>query len=1131
METRSCYHSERISWIPQCSRGGRKSFFQPVEQGVGVPAIVCQNCGRANQPDRRFCVDCGARLEPRCAVCGAAIEPVDRFCGQCGERLEDAPHWPNTSATSNPSLITNADSPAGERRQISVLFADLVGSTELTMRLDPEEYHEIVQSYHQAVSRVMGRFNGYVAQYQGDGVVVYFGWPRALGDDAERAVRSGLELIDAVKALNRDLPERKRIRVRAGIDTGPVMVGHMGRGGRREPTALGETPNIAARAQATAPEDGLVITGATNRLVGGFFVVEPLGPQRFKGVAAAVEVFRVVRVTGVRSRLHAGQTLTPFVGREAELRTLEQWYDLAERGAGRVVLIDGEPGIGKSRLVRQFHEILRARRHTWLESFCSPFETNKPFAPVVTLLAESFVSSGRDSVEERLESLAIGLAGAGFKVEEALPLIAEMLDLPLPAHYPPLVSPPEQKRRRLIATLAQWVFALAGMQPLVMVLEDAQWADPSTLEFHRTLVERSAAAPLMLIYTARPDFTPPWPAVDHHARIAVGRLDGRETREMARAAARGPFDNRAIELVAARTDGVPLFVEELARVMAERGGADNDRAEEVPATLADSLMARIDRLGEAKDVAQIASVIGREFSYGVLREIAGRDDAALSDALVRIADAELISADSDGPRANYLFKHGLVRDAAYNSLLRSRRRELHRTIARSLREKFPRLAESEPETLAYHLTEAGETASAVAAWRDAGDRSAGRGALAEASIYYSRGIEVLFTMPPSLERDQRELALRIALGSIYTATKGLASREVEEVYQRARELGERVGGGKNSILLGLWQTYLGRGELAAAQALAERRLEIARREGAPLSLCWSHYALGATLMHRGRLAEAIAHLRLAVQHCGDRDSTERLLDAGPLAMSYLSVALMLSGRADEARAIGDRALKTAGQTGKPFNLAFSSVNVAATYQLANDFERVFTIAHDAAQFAHARHLVQFASGLDVYAGWALAMRGDAAAGIERLHHGIAGWIANGQRLPYGWYLALMAWACALGGRLDEARQAIQDAHAAVGELLMDRPTVAWAEAEILRLSGADSAALERAHGVVIREARATGNRIFELRAATALARRLADRGEAAAARALLAEQYRDFAAGGKTPDVLAAGALLDSLSA
>ena len=1068
-------------------------------------------------------------------MCDAAIEPDDRFCGQCGARVDDALHAPRAdgaidpSATAAPERPANAapadSSPRGERRQLSVLFADLVGSTELTMRLDPEEYNEILQSYHQTVSRVMGRFNGYVAQYQGDGVVVYFGWPQAHGDDAERAVRAGLDLIDAVKALNRDLPERKRIRVRAGIDTGPVMVGQLGRGARREATALGGTPNIAARAQAAAPENGLVITGATNRLIGGLFVVEPLGVQSFKGVATVVEVYRVIRVTGVRSRLHAAQSLTPFVGREAELRALAEAYDQAERGAGRVALIEGEPGIGKSRLVRQFHQALRVRRHTWLESFCSPFEINKPFAPLVTLLAESFNSGGRESNEERLVGLETGLAAAGFRLEEALPLIAEMMDLPLPDRYPPLVSPPEQKRRRLIATLEQWVFALAGMQPLVMVLEDAQWADPSTLELHRALVAHSAASRLMLVYTVRPGFLPPWPAPANQARIPVRRLDGRETREMARAAAHAAVDARALDLVAERTDGVPLFVEELARVMAERGDAA-DAPDSVPATLADSLMARIDRLGEVKEVAQIASVIGREFSHEVLREIAGRDDAELAAALERIAAAELISADGAGTRATYLFKHGLVRDAAYTSLLRSRRRELHRAVAHALSEKFPRVAESEPETLAFHLTEAGEREAATAAWSDAGDRSAARGALTEAANHYARGLEVLFTTPASRARDQREMGFRIALGSIYTATKGLASREVEEVYRRASELGERIGGGKNSILLGLWQTYLGRGELAAAQTLAERRLEIARGEGAPLSLCWSHYALGATLMHRGRLAEAIENLRAAVEHGRDRDSAGRLLDAAPLALSYLSVALMLAGRADEARAIGERAMAIAGQTGKPFNLAFCAVNVAATYQLANDFERVFAIAHQAAEFAHARNLSQFASGLDVYAGWALAMRGDAPAGIERLRHGITGWIANGQRLPYGWYLALLAWALALGGHFDEARHTIQDAHAAVGELLMDGPTVAWAEAEILRLAGAAPEDHERALGAVIERARATGNLIHELRAATALARSLFARGESASARELVAEPYRRIAAGGESPDVIAARALL-----
>ena len=1089
-----------------------------------MPAITCRNCGKTNLPEKRFCVECGNRLELSCTACNAPIEASEKFCGNCGVRVAEP------QAARRDGERTDELQAGGERRQLTVLFADLAGSTQLATRLDPEEYHEIVQAYHQAVARVVTRFDGYVAQYQGDGIVAYFGWPRAHGDDAERAVRAGLEVIEAIKGINRGLPASGQIAVRAGIDTGPVMVGHLGGGERREITAIGETPNIASRAQAVAPSGGLAITAATNRLAAGLFAVEPLGPQNFKGVAQPIELFRVLRATGVRSRLHAAQALTPFVGREQELRTLSEWWNSIEAGEGQVVLIHGEPGIGKSRLVRQFRENLGARAHTWLESFCSPFDVNTPFAPMANLLVESFAWSGNESVEERFAALENSLRAADLRVEEAAPLVAEMINLPLPERFPPLLSPPEQRRKRLIAVLAQWTFSLAWMQPLALVLEDVQWADPSTIELHQTLVEQCATVPMLLLYTARPEFAAPWPPRTHHAHLVLARLSGRQTREMARlAVARAALTDRTLDLVVERTDGVPLFVEELARVVAETNGAEASE-QQIPVTLADSLMARIDRLGPAKEIVQIAAVVGRGFSYDMLREIAGKPDDELRAALDRVIDAELISTNGTLPDSTYLFKHVMVRDTAYGSLLKSRRRELHRAVARAMTGKFSRQAEAEPAVLAYHLTEAGEGERAVAAWQQAADRSAARGAFAEAVSHYSRAIEVLFTVSESQARDEREMALLISLGSVLSATKGLASREVETIYRRARELGGRLGYVRSAALLGLWQTYLTRGELAAAQALAEERLEIAEREGAPLSLCWGHFALGATLLHRGILAESVTHLRAAVEQSHNRDSASRPFDAGPLAMSYLAVALMLAGFPDEAREVSIRALKTAEQLAKPSNIAFCSVNVAAMHQLSFNPEAALGIAREAAELGRSHGLTQLASALDVYAGWAVAALGNPREGAERIRRGIAGWLADGGRLPHAWYLSLLAWSYALDNRFEEAEETMKDAAAAIGELHMDEPIVAWTRADILRMAGGDQDALEAAWRKAIDSARAKGMRIFELRATVGLARLLMERGQRSMARETLAPIHDSFSEGADTFDLVEAKRLLAELA-
>ena len=1104
-----------------------------------MPAIICQHCSKTNLPEKRFCVECGQRLELVCTACAAPIAAGEKFCGNCGVRVASVPaaHRENGAAVESPM--------AGERRHLTVLFADLVSSTQLATRLDPEEYHHIVQAYHQAVARVVGRYDGYVAQYQGDGVVAYFGWPRAHGDDAERAVRTGLEIIEAIKGINRGLSEGSQIAVRAGIDTGPVMVGHLGGGERREITAIGETPNIAARAQAAAPSGGLAITGATSRLVTGLFAVEPLGLQDFKGVAHPIELFRVLRASGMRSRLHAARTLTPFIGRDHELRTLGEWWNLAEAGEGQVVLIHGEPGIGKSRLVWQFRESLTGRPHSWLESFCSPFEVNTPFAPVGNLITASYIWTANHSPAERFEALEQSLGDAGLKLEEAVPLVAELVNLPLPDHYQPLLSPPEQRRRRLISVVAQWTYALASLQPLVLLIEDLQWADPSSLELHQALVEECAKLPLMLIYTARPEFTPPWPTRTHHSHLMLGRLSGRHTRDMARlAVARAAMTDRTLDLVVERTDGVPLFVEELARVVAETSGAESSD-QQIPVTLADSLMARIDRLGAAKEIVQIAAVIGRGFSYTLLREIAGKPDDVLGAALDRVVESELISATGVRSEATYVFKHVMVRDTAYSSLLKSRRRELHGAVARALTEKFASRAEAEPEVLAYHLTEAAQSEPAAAAWQQAADRSAARGAFAEAASHYSRAREVLLTMPASEARDQREMTLSISLGSVLTPTKGLASREVENIFRRARELGGRLGQVRKAAMLGLWQSYLTRGELAAAQELAAQRLEIAQHEGAPLSLCWAHFAMGATLMHRGMLAESLTHLRAAVEQSHNRDSATRPFDAGPLAMSYLAVALMAAGFPDQARDVAVRTMRTAEQLAKPSNIAFCAINVAAMHQLSFNPQAALAVADSAAALARTHGVPQLASALDVYTGWGVAAAGNPSEGADRIRHGIAGWLADGGRLPHAWYLSLLGWTYALDRRFEEAEETMKDAAAAVGELHLEEPIVLWTRADILSMAEtnsagiegaapngneAASAALEAAWCAAIESARAKAMRLFELRSTVGLARLLSARGERPAAREMLGPLLESFNEGAESFDIVEANRLLLDLA-
>ncbi|HXD90973.1 MAG TPA: AAA family ATPase, partial [Candidatus Binataceae bacterium] len=792
----------------------------------------CAICAQENPAGGRFCVGCGARLPLHCAVCQTLLPFDAKFCSACG-----APIVPNAIASAAESSDRE-----GERRQLTVLFCDMVGSTEMAGRLDVEDYHQVVRLYQDAAAGAIGATNGHVAQYLGDGIVAYFGWPTAYGDDAERAVRAGLEIVAALERVNRNLRDDRKIAARVGIHTGRVVLGAIGVGARRETAALGETPNLAARVQSLAGSGEVLITEATNRLVGGRFLVEGMGAVPIKGLHQPVSLYRVKQATGLRNPLHASHPSSEFVGRVDELRALNEGWTRTIGGAPAIVLLRGEAGIGKSRLVHHFYETLRSQPHIWFEGYCSPFAINTPFAPLVEALSRVFILRDDTSPHQAFARIRRAMEGVGVNPEHAMPVIAEMFNLELPPGYAPLVSSPEQKRRRFIEVFGEWFLRLARRQPLVCLVEDIQWIDPSTREMIDYVIERGASAPFMLLYTARQDFTPWWPEHPSRSLIELGRLDHRDTVALAKASATGcALTDTTIEMVAERSGGNPLFIEELARVVAEQKG-DIAANRDIPATIADSLMARLDGLGNAREIAQVAAVIGRDFSYSILRHLAQLEDAPLVANLQQLIESDLIHARGTPPEARYTFKHALLRDAAYDSLLRSRRRALHGRVARVLTEQPQGHPDTAPERMAYHWSEAGRADEASKAWQAAGDQIARRGALIEAAAHFTKALEALAEAPPSDQRDQREMSLLMTLGSILSATKGLASSEAETAFDRARQLGRRIHPDRAAALLGTWQMHVTRGEATAAQELAEQRLKIAEAENTPLALCWSHLA-------------------------------------------------------------------------------------------------------------------------------------------------------------------------------------------------------------------------------------------------------------------------------------------------
>ena len=832
----------------------------------------------------------------------------------------------------------------GERRHLTVLFSDLVGSTEISARLDPEEFRELVADYHSAAAEAISAFGGYVAKYLGDGVMAYFGWPEAHDNDAERAARAGLAILEGVAALNnRDAnSDGVKLSVRVGIDTGTVVIG---KGGGSDSEVFGDTANIAARVQSVADPDAVIVTPAVNRLVAGLFVVEPRGAHQLKGIAEPLNLYRIMRLSSVQNRLAASMVhgLTPFVGRDEETRLLWNCWERASDGQGQVLLISGEAGIGKSRLVRQFRKRLAETPHLWLECAGSPYFQNTPLNPIADMLQQGFAQRGDGSDAAKLTELEKALELAGLKLAEAVPLIAPMLNLPADEKYPPLMLSPEQQRKRLLTTLAGWFFG-AG-QSVVMAVEDLHWFDASSLELMQLLIEQAATARVMLVCTARPEFRAPWTPRAHHMHLTLTRLNARDAREMVvNVVAQSVFSGDAIEKLVERTGGVPLFVEELTRAMLEQGDSKLS-AREIPATLHDSLMSRLDRLGHAKEVAQIAAVVGREFSYELMLAIASIPEDDLQSALAKLADAELIYVRGIPPEATYSFRHALIQDAAYGALLKSKRKQVHERVARVHEMRSGRTFETQPELLAHHYTEAGLAVLAISYWHKAGQRAAEGSANQEAVAHLSRGLEQLETLPDTPERSELELALQTTLGPVLIATKGYAAPEVGAVYDRALELCQRVENSSQLpiVVFGLFAFYVVRADHEKALTLGKHLLRLAESAQDRALLLQAHNALGLALFFRGDFAAARDHLEkclalydleqhrsLAFSYAGQ--------DPGVTSSVFSAWASHTTGYPDQALKRSRDALSLAQLLSHPYSLAYARGIAAAFHQFRKDGE-------------------------------------------------------------------------------------------------------------------------------------------------------------------------------------------------
>src|SRR5215510_2090451 len=782
--------------------------------------------------------------------------------------------------TSTPERPTVApDIPDAERRQLTVLFCDLVDSTALAARLDPEELREVVRAYQDTCAKVIARYDGHIAQYLGDGLLVYFGYSLAHEDDAQRAMRAGLGMIEALDQLNTRLgPERGvQLAVRLGVHTGLVVVGEVGGGTRQEQLALGETPNLAARLQGIAAPNTLVVSAITVQLLGGFFACQPMGTPILKGLAQPIEVYQVLHESMARSRLEAaGSTgLTPLVGREQEVALLRERWAQVKDGTGQVVLLGGEAGIGKSRLVQVLKEHVAAEPQAWLTPCqCSPYHQHTALYPLIELLERVALRFEREEApEQKLRKLEGFVVQYGLPLAEAVPLFTALLSLPLGADYAPLTVSPEQQKQQTLHALLTILLRIAAQQPVLFVMEDLHWVDPTTLELLNLLVDQGPTARILALFTFRPDFSPPWVGRTHLTQVTVHRLPRRQAVEVIHQVAHGKaLPVEVMEQVVAKTDGVPLFVEELTKMVLESGLLQewDDRYEltsslpplAIPATLHDSLMARLDRLATVKGLAQLGATLGREFSYRLLQAVTPWDEATLQRGLHQLVEAEFLYQQGLPPQATYFFKHALIQDAAYQSLLRSTRQQYHQRIAQVLEARFPESCETQPELLAHHYTEAGLAGQAIRYWQRAGQQASDRSANVEAISHFTTGIELLNTLPETPEHTQQALTFYIGLGAALQVTKGQAAPEVEHAYIQARALCQQVGETSQlvPVLLGLYRFYLVQAQFHTARELGETVLRLAQHADDPALTVLAHYVLGALCFWVGTLPAARQHL-------------------------------------------------------------------------------------------------------------------------------------------------------------------------------------------------------------------------------------------------------------------------------
>ncbi|MGE0822193.1 MAG: adenylate/guanylate cyclase domain-containing protein [Candidatus Binatia bacterium] len=1133
----------------------------------------CAGCGCENPGGMKFCEECGNKLARVCASCSHELRPTAKFCGNCGAAFIQG----ETAKRGNGEKARDSERNAAERRQLTVMFCDLVGSTALSEQLDPEELREVIQAYQETCDKVIQRYEGYIAQYLGDGLLVYFGYPVAHEDEAARAVRAGLEIVEGLPDLNdrvSAIVEAQRhyaptdptrilpLQVRIGIHTGQVVVGEIGSGVKRELLALGEAPNLAARIQGQSAPDTAVISATTSRLVEGLFEFQDLGPHTLKGISTPLGLYRVKRESTAQNRFAVAVRtgLTPLIGREQELALLQERWNRAQHGEGQLVLLSGEPGIGKSRLAEALKEHAKQDGATHIEFRCSPYHQNSAFYPVIEHLQQLLQFGRDDSPQEKLHKLEVGARRAVPLQADIVPLLAALLSLPHPDGYPPLTMSPQKQKQKTQEALVAWLREEAEQKAVYCVWEDLHWADPSTLEVLSLLLDQVPTTRLLTLLTFRPEFIPPWRLRSHITQLTLNRLGSQDVEEMVTEITGDtglPLEVR--QQIVSKTDGVPLFVEELTKSVIESGGARHASPLQplgIPATLQDSLMARLDRLGSAKEIAQLGATLGREFSYELLQAVSSSEETNVQHGLARLVDTELLYQRGIPPQATYTFKHALIQDTAYQSLLKSTRQQYHRQIAQILEERFVETKESQPELLAHHYTEAGLTEQAIPYWQQAGQKAVQRSANMEAIAHLTKGLELLKILPETPERNQQELTLQLTLGTPLMTTKGYAAPETEQAYTRAGELCQQLGENPQlfSVLFGLAAFRLTRGEIQTARELSEQLLGLALHGRDPALLVAAQNALGETLYHLGEFVLSREHLEHGIALY---DSQEHYAftsvygaDQREQCLCYGAFALWQLGYPDQALKRIYEALTLAQAISHPFTLAYVSFCAAFLHHFRGERPLAQEWAEAVITLSTEQGFPWFLALGTIVRGWTLAEQGQEEDGIAQIQQGLDVCRTTGAELVRPYFLALLAEGYGKAGLGDEGLTALAEALS-----LVDRTEERVWEAEVYRLKGeltllssiqrpaSSVKKVEECFLKAINIARKQQAKSLELRAVMSLVRlrqqqALADKSRSThhgsrirldEARTMLSDVYHWFTEGFDTKDLQEAKALLEEL--